>query len=440
LIKIPKKPFVNLSYKSLPVFIKLALTVFSCLIFFAYPLYYLKAQGFKILPGLFLIYPTFFIICYIIYNKQTTNTGLLNLEIEKLQEKENTFRLELNRSRFINTSLYYKISGYQALKTLAEELTSATHIDEVASIVVNKTYQIIGENRGNCLLYLTNIENQQLKLISSRKVEEVVIKAKKGDIFDQWVLKHTSALIVEDIKNDFRFDIEKAGLEKERRIGSLIASPLISDNTVVGILRMDNSKGGVFSLDDLRLLRAIADLGAVAIEDAQLYQQTLQLALRDGLTGLYLRRFLSECLQEELIRAEREEVKFSFIMMDIDYFKEYNDKYGHTAGDIVLKKIANILFKKCADKFSVIVRFGGEEFAVLLPHLSKAEAAEFAEMLREAIAGEKIILRRQPTRVTVSVGVASFPEDAKTAEGIIEAADRALYRAKAEGRNRICTA
>lgn len=438
MINIPKKPFVDLLYGRTPRAVRVILAVSLAFLFFFYPL---RAANNKpgLSPYILLIYAAFLALCYTIHRRESDKDSHLKVELEKFQEKKNYLASEFNNLTAVNTSLYSRVASYGSLRMLAEKLGGSTDVDEVISIIVDSTYRMTG-GRGNCLLYLTDIRNQQLELVASRKESAVVIKAKKGDVFDRWVLKHTSALIVEDINNDFRFDIEGMGQEERRGVTSLIAAPFISDSNVVGVLRMDSAAESAFSLDDLRLLKAIADLGAVAIEDAQFYQQTLQLAVRDGLTGLYLRRYLSERLREEVEKAARGKSAFSFLMMDIDHFKEYNDRYGHTAGDIVLRRLSEILLSACSQTQAVVSRFGGEEFAVVLPGSSKDEAVRFAEGLREKISSEEVILRRMPTRVRVSAGVACFPDDAESVEGIIEAADRALYRAKEQGRDRVCSA
>jgi diguanylate cyclase (GGDEF)-like protein len=280
---------------------------------------------------------------------------------------------------------------------------------------------------------------QRLYLFKTKKEDlKLVIKAKEGDIFDLWVLRHTSPLLVEDIRRDFRFDLEKLKLQDLRPIASLISSPFISENRFLGILRMDNPQLNFYSQDDLRFLVTICDLGAVALENSELFQRTQDLAIHDELTSLYTKGYFLEHLKEECKRGIRQDTVFSLLMLDIDFFKNYNDKFGHTAGDIVLKKISSNIIESLKDQSAFIGRFGGEEFSVILPSLDKKKALDVASALREKIEKEKIILRRQETNVTVSVGVAAFPSDAASEDELIRLADRAMYEAKQKGRNRVC--
>src|SRR3989338_2536530 len=195
----------------------------------------------------------------------------------------------------------------------------------------------------------------------------VNLKSKRGDIFDEWVIKTLQPLLIEDAKSDFRFDLEKFTPEETRAVCSLISVPLVIGNRALGILRVDSSRENYFSTDDLRFLSTIADLGAVAVENAQLYERIEDLAIRDGLTGLYLRRYLLERLGEELSLQLRRKKELSFLMIDLDRFKQYNDQFGHMAGDIVLKTVSGILQETFKEPGNRVCRYGGEEFAVLLP-------------------------------------------------------------------------
>jgi len=228
--------------------------------------------------------------------------------------------------------------------------------------------------------------------------------------------------------------------EEVRNIRSVISAPLMEGNKILGILRIDSPLPQHFNTDDLRFLRTVADLTSIAVENAQLYQRLEELAIKDGLTGLYLRRYLIERFEEEVARSIRSKHELSFLMIDLDYFKQYNDTFGHIAGDIVLRGVAGTLVAHFSRPGDLICRYGGEEFCVLLPDCPKAKAAGLAEALRKKIQSHEITLRRQKTHITISVGVASFPKDARLKEELIFKADGALYQAKEGGRNRVCLA
>lgn len=161
-----------------------------------------------------------------------------------------------------------------------------------------------------------------------------------------------------------------------------------------------------------------------------------RLAVTDGLTGLFNHRRFQEALHAELLRCERHKRPLAVLMLDVDFFKKVNDSMGHPAGDELLRRLAEVLSKDLRQT-DLIARYGGEEFAVLLPETTKAEALQVGERMREAVEARINENTTWPQRITVSVGVATFPEDAKSAEALLEASDQALYVAKRQGRNRV---
>ena len=163
------------------------------------------------------------------------------------------------------------------------------------------------------------------------------------------------------------------------------------------------------------------------------------LAITDGLTGLYNRRHFQESLDKEMRRCERENRPLSLLLLDLDHFKQFNDRWGHTEGDAALRRVAAQVMKSIRST-DVAFRYGGEELAVLLPSCSKEQAAEVAEKMRLAVSSGSQRPGRFNVRTTVSVGVATFPEDGRVARGLVDTADAALYAAKDQGRDRVVIA
>jgi diguanylate cyclase (GGDEF)-like protein len=161
-----------------------------------------------------------------------------------------------------------------------------------------------------------------------------------------------------------------------------------------------------------------------------------RIAVTDGLTGLNNHRRFQEALHSELLRCERHKRPMSLLMVDVDFFKKVNDALGHPAGDELLRRLAEVLSADLRQT-DLIARYGGEEFTVILPETSKAEALQVGERMRAAVEAKINEGERWLQRVTVSIGVATWPEDGRTAEEVLEAADQALYLAKRQGRNRV---
>ena len=219
---------------------------------------------------------------------------------------------------------------------------------------------------------------------------------------------------------------------------SEIAVPLKLAGQVIGVINVESDHLGAFGSLDLRLLSTLASQVAVAVENARLYEQTEQLAVTDGLTGIYNHRYFQDFIERELNRAKRYRHALSLVMLDIDLFKGVNDAHGHPAGDRVLQQVAGVLRKQARD-VDLVARYGGEEFMVVLPETRKREAVNIANRIRVQI--RDITFKdehgRDLERITVSLGVASFPEDGADKNLLIDYVDKALYRAKAAGRDQV---
>jgi diguanylate cyclase (GGDEF)-like protein len=370
--------------------------------------------------------------------KKQSHIALLK---EEYFERANLLKAELQHEWETIASLRLKIINYAQLKDLTEKLSLCLSLEDTSNTLSVEVSKLFGHKDVTVILYLFHSMTGELGISSSQKGQmQVNLKAKRGDIFDQFVVKTLHPLLVEDAQTDFRFDLDKMDGEDKRAIRSLISTPLIVGEKTLGILRVDSAVAHQFSTDDLRFLRTIADLTSVAIENAQLYERLETMAIKDGLTGLYLRRHMMERLTEEISREMRRGRELSFLMIDLDRFKQYNDSFGHMAGDIVLKTIAQLLEEHFSSPGELVCRYGGEEFCVLLPDCSKSQAIQLANDLRKKIEVHEIILRRQKTHVTVSIGVAVFPKDAPGRDELIFKADEALYQAKENGRNKVCAA
>lgn len=214
--------------------------------------------------------------------------------------------------------------------------------------------------------------------------------------------------------------------------GSFAAVPLISEKSIAGILMIDN-----LSKDEFERFIILSLQFALEMKKVLLYEMVEKLAITDSLTGLYVRRYFSGRLEEELERSKRYKFKFTFLMIDIDDFKRCNDTYGHLVGDAVLKEMARIM-KESTREIDIIARYGGEEFAIVLPETDAFGARLVAERLRARIEENIFKAYDEKLKMTVSIGISSYPNDSSEASGLIEKADAALYAAKRSGKNVVC--
>jgi two-component system, cell cycle response regulator len=216
-----------------------------------------------------------------------------------------------------------------------------------------------------------------------------------------------------------------------------VAIPLRRGNHAIGVLALyGRGPAETFSDDDVRLIQSLVHQAETAIENTFLYEEATRLSITDGLTGLWNRRLFDLRINEELQRAIRFQEPFGLLLVDLDHFKNVNDRYGHQAGDAVLVELARRL-TDATREVDVVTRFGGEEFALILPKTPVQGTLRLAEKVREVVANEPFGVGKASIPVTVSVGAAGYPDHGLSGGDLLAAADAALYRAKDNGRNRV---
>lgn len=368
--------------------------------------------------------------------RQKQDEILLNeVEIEKLENEKNQLGLKIKKMKEEMDASVAKYTTYYGLREVGEKLAMSLILGDVSEMVVKEARNFFPKGE-SFLLYLAETREMGLSLAaSSSQHDDEKIKAKRGGMYDLWVLKNRKHLLISDTQKDIFFDQSRA--DESDQIRSVMVVPLIIEARVVGVFRVNSSQPEAFSLDDLRLLDFLSDIASPAISNAALYQKTEELAIRDSLTGIYVQRYFKERLKEEHKRALITSAKLSVLMCDLDHFKSYNDSFGHGAGDLILTSVSAILNSEVGDN-GIVARYGGEEFSVLLPRFSKEAAVELAERIRKKVSEATIDIRREATRTTVSIGVSTMPDDTLERDELLRRADQRLYEAKRKGRNRVC--
>ncbi len=207
--------------------------------------------------------------------------------------------------------------------------------------------------------------------------------------------------------------------------------PLIIQKDIMGYLVAKDIDEG-----DKERFQILAQQFLIGYKRALLYKKMQELSITDSLTHLFSRRHFLERFKEELRRSKKFKYNFSFLMVDIDKFKDFNDNYGHLVGDAILREVSKTI-KDTMRQIDFVGRYGGEELSVILVETDKEQARFAAERLREAIASRNIRVYDEELKVTVSIGIANFPVDGLSMEALIEGSDKALYMAKEAGRNRV---
>ncbi|SDK56588.1 diguanylate cyclase (GGDEF) domain-containing protein [Maridesulfovibrio ferrireducens] len=217
--------------------------------------------------------------------------------------------------------------------------------------------------------------------------------------------------------------------------GTCLCLPLVGSRDLVkGFVTLHRENDKPWSISELFQLGIISTVAAIAYENSELFRQTI----KDSLTGLYMRRYLFIRLEEETQRVKRRGGDLSVIMVDIDHFKLINDSYGHAAGDEALKQVANVLLQNSRRGADIVCRYGGEEFAVLMPGSKKEDAMVVAERMRAGCEEAKLLTSGGEFKITLSAGVANLDEcDLISGDTMMRIADKRLYAAKKSGRNRV---
>lgn len=212
--------------------------------------------------------------------------------------------------------------------------------------------------------------------------------------------------------------------------------PITYRNSVIGVLVVeDDTPKRQWEDEEVLMVRTVSDQLAVAISHARLFRHVQNQAMTDALTGLYNHRYLQERIDREIKLADRNNDQVSLILLDLDHLKRINDSHGHRSGDAALCHVAEVM-RSSVREVDICARYGGEEFVVILPQCGREDAIDVAERIREAIASKSV---PKVGQVTASIGVATYPAAAKNKEELIEMSDRAMYLAKAAGRNRVRT-
>jgi diguanylate cyclase (GGDEF)-like protein len=318
------------------------------------------------------------------------------------------------------------------INKLAGVITSSLNIQEVYEVFIAGLRKVIDIDFASVMMIEES--NVHFSALSS----EVGSPWHTGEIIpipgtpSEWILKYKKSLLEPDLDHDSMFNTGEELIS--RGIKSIIYLPLVAKGDVIGNLTIASCKRDAYSPPQVLLLERLASQISTSIANAQLYSKAEQRARVDELTGLFNRRHFDENISLEIGRHSRYGSVFSIAFLDLDNFKTYNDTMGHTMGDKLLTHIGQVI-KSSLRNIDLAFRYGGDEFAILMPHTSSDDAFAVSERVRSKIYNPG---RGTQILITVSIGVASWPGDGLKADDVVDAADRALYHAKRTGGNRTC--
>lgn len=355
------------------------------------------------------------------------------LDVKTLETVSSQITESLQRA-----SLYHEtqenLRTLSILQDISKTIAASLEMETIANLIVKKLQDAFGYT--HISIYLLEDEYLHLAAEIGYPDETIVPKIHISQGVIGRAIRTQSVQFIEDVSKERDF------IKADESIVSEICVPLINEDRVLGTLNVESDGARKLTQNDLNLLITIASQISLAVDNARLHAEVKKLATTDAVTGLANRHIFEQALSVEIERARRQDTTVSLIIFDIDFFKEYNDTFGHPAGDARLKAVAEIV-KKNLRKYDVAARYGGDEFAIILSNTNREQALAFAQRLSYAAQEGAPRPPLDGTGVpgyTLSMGIAAFPQDASTHEQLLVAADSAALRAKHLGKNRIILA
>jgi diguanylate cyclase (GGDEF)-like protein len=326
------------------------------------------------------------------------------------------------------------------LLDIAQAANSVLEPRRVMEIVMSRAQDLIRCEAWALLLLDDEDQILRFELVAGGKAVALKdCRIRVGEGIAGWVAQSRKPLVVHDVRQDRRFDRRfdrLAGLATR----SVLCTPLVSRGRTIGAVELINKRRGRFTADDLEIATTLTGPGAIAIENAILYQKSAELTVTDDLTKLFNSRYLNVHLKREIKRSRRYGMPVSLIFLDLDGFKTVNDNYGHLAGSRALYEVGQVI-QETVREIDVVSRYGGDEFTIILPQTGAAGALVIADRIRLALE-ERVFLADQglQVRLTASFGVSTFPDHGQNREELIQGADQAMYLVKDRGKNGVALA
>lgn len=316
------------------------------------------------------------------------------------------------------------------IQNISKTITSSLEKDTIAKQVILELQKAFGYTH----LSIYTLEDDYLNIVAEIGYPDKDMVYEKMHI-SQGVhgktIRTKTVQFIEDTRQDDLY------LTADNAITSEICVPLLKEDKVIGTINVESDDTRKLTQTDVNILTTIASSLAIAIDNARLHEQIKKLATTDAVTGLSNRHVFEQMLSAEIERAQRLDINVSLIIFDIDNFKEFNDTYGHPAGDARLREVATII-KKNLRKYDIAARYGGDEFAIILSNTNEEQALTFAKRLHET--AQQGATQNENAGYTLSMGIATLPQDATTYTELLIAADNAALRAKHLGKNKILLA
>ncbi|MBE0432115.1 diguanylate cyclase [candidate division WOR-3 bacterium] len=361
--------------------------------------------------------------------------------LKKIVDKAIRQRKEIINGRATVLSLKQKVQLLQTLNEVVQAINSSLLPKEIFNTILTKAADLI-KAEGWSVLLLTESGDELVFEAASGKVGKKILgmRLKVGQGVAGWVARYGKSLIIPDVSKDPRF---YSGVDQKTKFTtkSVLCVPMKSRDRIIGVVEVVNKIGGeTFTQDEFEIFENVVAHLTIALEKAQMYRRMEEASQLDDLTQLYNIRHCNQFLDNFLIERRDTKGVISLIFLDIDFFKLVNDNFGHLVGSETLKLVGERM-SRVVRRNDLIVRYGGDEYIVLLPNTDKKTAVTIAERIRIAISRTPFYaFGNKKFSITATSGVATYPDDAKNRDNLIGKADKAMYEGKMSGRNKVVLA
>lgn len=338
------------------------------------------------------------------------------------------------KTEHIRKEIENKTKELEILLQASQEFVNSLRLEDTYEVIIRMINKLVSCQ--TCIVFLIKDVEGEPQLVAEEVTgpyREYVFTVKTFPISSSetivgWVATEKKPCIISDI------ELEKTPSPMIRYERSEMAVPLLMKEECIGVIYVGQQNPNAFTYDNINLLNTMANQFSVAVTNARLYEQTYNMAITDYLTGLYNQRYFQVKLEEGILKAQKYKTSMALVKVATDNLYTYNNTYGHSEGDLLLKEISKLL-KGYARETDTICRYEGDEFTLILVEADKKTAINTAERIRQAI---QLKLNQREVKITASIGVASYPEDATDKTELIGMVDASVYDAKHSGRNRVC--
>jgi len=368
-----------------------------------------------------------------IKESQTTKKDSFKSKYEAKKSEYESFRETADRLKKENTQNEKQLRQIEHLYDVIKEAGSTMNVQEMIELTKEFTERMFDLPHFIIAVLSSDAKKYEVRIASG--CDELLFRSFDLELESEGL----ASILSREKKPVWISNVDSNGTFSKLRnlsIRSFIFLPFLVQDRVIGFLCSYSDREDFIDQEKFSNFQVFCNQISIGLQKSLLYEKVQKLSITDGLTKLYSHRYFKQRLEEELVLANRYSSQLSLLIMDIDFFKRYNDNFGHVAGDHVLMEVSKIL-REQSDMTHIVARYGGEEMVVVAPETTKEQAMELAEKIRKTVESYSFTVGKETTNVTVSIGVATFPQDSQTSLDLISKSDKALYAAKARGRNRI---